>query len=329
MATTAAPETDEHAETQSLPTVTPFISANAPPSNAWRQSITLTAKRTKDSIAHVSSIRVPNIEKYSTSVHGLGETPYIAVGCASDSNNLFIVENLSPPKLNAGETPQTTGLKTRSAFSVPDPIFKLSFSGNLLLTAGPNARLQLFKIDLAEIGNRGKGLEHAFDCKLNSGKLSDVKVAPPGTRVASVRVHDAELMHVSHGAVSPKFLALEGRKVFMWDIEGQKVVASEMISFDQLMCASWSPHQPYGSLMAVSGVDHHLSVLDARLMGMDTDKSVVWKVERAHGGKSHAAITAVKFNPFIPHWLASAGEDSVVRLWDLRYLKNPAAKIEG
>ncbi|KAJ3231068.1 hypothetical protein HDU81_004058 [Chytriomyces hyalinus] len=329
MATTAAPETDEHGETQSLPTVTPFIAANAPPSNAWRQSITLTAKRTKDSIIHVSSIRVPNIEKYSTSVHGLGETPYIAVGCASESNNLFIVENLSAPKLNSSETPETTGLKTRSAFSVPDPIYKLSFSGNLLLTAGPNARLQLFKIDLAEIGNRGKGLEHAFDCKLNSGKLSDVKVAPPGTRVASVRVHDAELMPVSRGTPSPKFLALEGRKVFIWDIEGQKVVASEMTSFDQLMCASWSPHQPYGSLMAVSGVDHHLSVLDARLMGMDTDKSVVWKVERAHGGKSHAAITAVKFNPFIPHWLASAGEDSVVRLWDLRYLKNPAAKIEG
>ncbi|KAJ3021921.1 UNVERIFIED_CONTAM: hypothetical protein HDU68_009406 [Siphonaria sp. JEL0065] len=95
------------------------------------------------------------------------------------------------------------------------------------------------------------------------------------------------------------------------------------------MSAAWSPHLPFGSLIATSGVDHHLSVLDARLMGTDSEKSVVWKVERAHGGHHHPAITSVKFNPFIPHWLASAGEDSIVRVWDLRYLKNPAAKIEG
>ncbi|KAI8614384.1 hypothetical protein BC830DRAFT_1127577 [Chytriomyces sp. MP71] len=304
--------------------------ANAPPpSSVWRESIALTSKRNKENIVTTASIRVPNIEKYATSVQAFAETPYLAVGCASETNNLFIVENLSPATIDPFETPENTGLKTRSAFSVPDPIFKMSFSGDRLVTAGPNSRLQLFKIDLKEIGTRGKGLEHLFDCKLNSGKLSDVKVAPPGTRVASVRIHEVEFMPCPKDALSPRFLALEGRKLFVWDITASKVVASEMVSFDQLMSASWSPHQPYGSLIAASGVDHHLSVLDARLMGMDTEKGVIWKVERAHGGRFHPSITSVKFNPFVPFWLASTGEDSIVRVWDLRYLKNPAGKVEG
>ncbi|ORY38759.1 WD40 repeat-like protein [Rhizoclosmatium globosum] len=307
-----------------------FSSANPPPSNSWRQCITLTSKRYKENIYETASVKVPNLEKYTTSVQTLGETPYIAVGCASEENNLFIIENLAPPVLNQFEpAPEGSGLKTRSAFTAPDAIFKMTFSGDRLLTAGSNSRLQMFKIDLNEIGTRGKGLEHLFECKLNSGKLDDVKVAPPGTRVASVRVHDVDFMPCEAGMPSPKFVAAVGRRLFLWDIEAQKVSASEMVSYDQVMSASWSPHLPYGSLLATSGVDHHISVLDARLMGNDSDKSVVWKVERAHGGHNHPSITAVEFNPFVPYWLASAGEDSIVRVWDLRYLKNPTAKIEG
>ncbi|KAI9336347.1 hypothetical protein BDR26DRAFT_897094 [Obelidium mucronatum] len=205
----------------------------------------------------------------------------------------------------------------------------MSFSGDRLITAGSSSRLQMFKVDFSEIGTRGKGLEHLFECKLNSGKLSDVNVAPPGTRVASVRVHDVDFMPCDSGSAPSKFLAVEGRRLYLWDIDMQRVTASEMVSYDQVISASWSPHLPYGSLIAASGVDHHLSVIDARLMGSDSEKSVVWRVERAHGGHHHPAITSVKFNPFIPFWLASCGEDSIVRVWDLRYLKNPTAKIEG
>ncbi|KAJ3066967.1 hypothetical protein HDU98_009785 [Podochytrium sp. JEL0797] len=258
------------------------------------------------------------------------ESPFLAVGCASQTNNLFIVENTCPQILDQFDSPsETSGLKIRSAFSVPDAIFKMSFSGDRLLTSGSGSRVQLFKIHLNELGTRGKGLEHLSECKLGSGKLSDINVAPPGTRVASVRVHDVDFMPSPKSTPSPKFIAAVGRKLFLWDIEHNKSVASEMVSYDQVTTCKWSPHPPFGSLIATAGVDHHLSVLDARLMGMDTEKSIVWKVERAHGGHNHPAITSVEFNPFIPYWLASAGEDSVVRVWDLRYLKNPAVKIEG
>ncbi|KAJ3021922.1 UNVERIFIED_CONTAM: hypothetical protein HDU68_009407 [Siphonaria sp. JEL0065] len=158
------------------------------------------------------------------------ETPFVAVGCASEANNLFIVENLRPPVLDQFEAaPEGPGLKVKSAFSVPDAVYKMSFSGDRLLTAGSCSRLQMFRIDLSEIGTRGKGLEHLFECKLNSGNLSDVKVAPPGTRVASVRVHDVDFMPCTPGSVSSKFLAAEGRRLYLWDIENQRVTASEMV----------------------------------------------------------------------------------------------------
>ncbi|KAJ3332835.1 hypothetical protein HDU76_012899 [Blyttiomyces sp. JEL0837] len=157
-----------------------------------------------------------------------------------------------------------------------------------------------------------------------------MKPAPPGTHSTSLRVNKVAFAPTKERWANPEsFLALEGRRIFIWDMAAEKVVACETTSFDQLMSASWSPHPPYASLIATAGVDHHVSVLDARLMGMDTERAVIWKVERAHGGHFHPSIGAVEFSPFVPYWLASAGEDSVVRIWDLRYTKDPAGRIEG
>jgi hypothetical protein len=48
------------------------------------------------------------------------------------------------------------------------------------------------------------------------------------------------------------------------------------VSMDTVLRASFSPHgMEDSSLIAVAGVDHHLSVLDSRLIGADGGKSVV------------------------------------------------------
>ncbi len=66
---------------------------------------------------------------------------------------------------------------------------------------------------------------------------------------------------------------------------------------------------------------------DTRLAGLsDAPKGgVIWKVDQAHQGSIHS----VQFNPFIPYWLASAGEDGVAKVWDLRFLKYPVARVDG
>lgn len=67
-------------------------------------------------------------------------------------------------------------------------------------------------------------------------------------------------------------------------------------------------------------------------------KSSIWSVKDTHMG----GITDVAFNTFIPYWIASSGllshlnifdfslgEDGVVKMWDIRFLKGNAARIDA
>jgi WD40 repeat protein len=64
--------------------------------------------------------------------------------------------------------------------------------------------------------------------------------------------------------------------------------------------------------MAVSSMNGMISVLDTRISSK-TQKGVVYKVAVAHSG----AVSCARFSPFVPYWLASAGQDGAVKLWDL------------
>ncbi|KAI9356494.1 hypothetical protein DFJ73DRAFT_822797 [Zopfochytrium polystomum] len=304
-----------------------------PPSSDWRRNAS------GDTPLNMATTTVPTKEKWTTSMATINNTSLLAVGCASSSNNLFIFENTADPvRWNPdSHTPsgaQVDFLKVRSAFTAPDPIYSLSVADDLLITAGPSSAVQLFRIDLTEIGKKGKGLEHLGACRVSDLSLESVKVAPPGTRSSSVRVHKVAFAPSSQptdqGKSSRRFLSLHNRQLHVCDSATMSVVLSETVSFDQLTAAAWSPHHPSNALIAVGGVDHHLSVVDTRLMGLNgSEKAAVWKAERAHGGQNHPAITSVQFSPFVPYWLASAAEDAVIKIWDLRYLKFPAGRIEG
>jgi WD40 repeat protein len=67
--------------------------------------------------------------------------------------------------------------------------------------------------------------------------------------------------------------------------------------------ATYSPHEPFGSLLATGGLDGKLGITDMRLFG--EKGSMPWSVEKAHDG----VITDVSFNQFVPYWIATAGGD--------------------
>jgi WD40 repeat protein len=86
------------------------------------------------------------------------------------------------------------------------------------------------------------------------------------------------------------------------------------LGLDTLYNASYSPHS--SNLICTGGTDKNLSILDARILGKNS-KSIVMSYSEAHD----SAITDSKFNEFIPYWMASAGEDGVVKVFIYRHLK--------
>jgi WD40 repeat protein len=128
----------------------------------------------------------------------------------------------------------------------------------------------------------------------------------PGTYIASARIGNVGF---SPGA-GKSFMATQGKRMFIWDIEGSKSVMDQEITGGIITHASWAPFDK--NLLAVSCMTGTISVLDTRISSK-TRTGVVYKVADAHS----SAVSCAKFSPFIPYWLASAGQDGVVKLWDL------------
>ncbi|KAJ2874027.1 hypothetical protein FB639_004148, partial [Coemansia asiatica] len=113
----------------------------------------------------------------------------------------------------------------------------------------------------------------------------------------------------------------------------QHALRIEKISNQPLTRATWSPQAP-ASLVAAGGTDGVISILDLRRRG----KAVAWRTaspdtavygawlgsEDIAGG---GAINDVAWSPYMPYWLATAGEGGCVSLWDLRYAASDGAAV--
>ncbi|KAJ3218108.1 hypothetical protein HK099_005196 [Clydaea vesicula] len=290
------------------------------PNDNWRKGcLPLTFKRQQKSVMHYSNLEIPDNQKNTTCIAALNAVPFLVVGSAAKSNNLFIIENLK-------KEPNQSQLMLKSAFTAPHSIYHMSLSGDKLATAGPQGCVQLFQIDSNEINQKGKGLDHLLECPLGESHLEHLQISPPGTHIKQVRIQHIEFSpnNFNDSTSSDSFLALQSKRLFIWDLEASKVVVDEFISNDMLTSATWSTFDP---LIAATSNDKNLYVLDARLLGKSQSNKtgLVWKVDEAHLG----SVTCAKFNPFIPYWLATSGESGDVKIWDLRFLRHPAARIDG
>ncbi|KAI8889334.1 WD40 repeat-like protein [Backusella circina FSU 941] len=166
--------------------------------------------------------------------------------------------------------------------------------------------------------------------KFNSVKMMDMINIPLSNYLLleNIRIQYTDTKGTIHSetpTVPSRFLSLTANKIAIWDALQEKAPLSYIkVSENPLNCASWSPNQPR-SLIVCGGVDKELKIIDTRT-AIGDDKGVAWSTKNAHD----RPIRDTKFNPFLPYWLASAGEDAIVNIWDVRGTHHaPVAKIDG
>ncbi|KAJ3017626.1 hypothetical protein HKX48_003450 [Thoreauomyces humboldtii] len=304
---------------------------NERPSDSWRQTLNPRGKKgQRTTLVDTSIATIQDGAKWATSMAVVEDTPFVVVGSASRSNNLFIIETI-PETADDEDSEASQLIKVRSTFTAPNPIHTLSVSGSHLLTGGAGGCVQVFDMDHDELDQKGRGMAHVTEMALVAARAR-APISPPQKMAGSLRIQCLEfaprtLASPSDDAsVAPQtapatlFLATIGKTLSLCDFQTLKVTSTTAIGSDALQTATWSPHVDT-RMIATGGVDRSINVLDARLLGDPT--TIVWKVPDAHGG----AVTDVRFNPFVPYWLASTGDDRVVKMWDVRYLSHPVARI--
>eukprot|EP00842_Homolaphlyctis_polyrhiza_P005641 jgi/Hompol1/6078/HPOL_002210-RA len=313
-------------------------------SDAWRKTYVLTAKRRHTPLLDSCHTTVTDASKWSTSLSVIDGTPFFAVGSGAKTNNFFVLENTAINKLAASDSysPPKDAIIVKSAFSLPCPIFHMSIQGDMLVTAGPDGLAQIYKVEVADLGQKGKGFTHVHECLIGFAKVKAQLISPPGSIIQSVRLTHVELEPTSSITTSSstasstirKLLAVQAKRVYLYDLPTDRILGVEQPNSDNLHTATFSPHSSAANIVATGGLDMSLSLLDSRLMSATSAKghlasmpsqSTVWSCKNAH----EDAVVDIKFNTFVPYWIATSGADGVVKVWDIRYNAGPAARIDG
>ncbi|TPX32922.1 hypothetical protein SmJEL517_g04101 [Synchytrium microbalum] len=278
------------------------------PSELWRRT-------TKVKSAIRCHTALNDAAKWSTRIQAA--SPYVVVSSGAKSKNLYVIEHQARSKFDPDDSnDQEPSLNVRSVFTIPHPIYGMCIHQNKLVLGGPDGVAQLFEINSSELASKGKGLTHLSELSIGeTTTLEAVPVSAPGQWTRSIQLRSIQLCPTDPN----RLLATQGRSVKVLQIASGATESFD-IGSDLLNVASFSPHN--GSVFSAAGADRNIYTIDVRL---EKPKNAVWTVQKAHS----RAVTDLQFSPFIPYWLASSSDDGVVKVWDLRYGKQPAARVDG
>ncbi|RCH83393.1 hypothetical protein CU098_004740, partial [Rhizopus stolonifer] len=246
-------------------------------------------------------------EDYLTCMSISQENGIIAMGSGNKAGNLYFVQDSSAIK-----DVELGSMRFKPVYkqSLGMPIHSLDWSENRILVGSRQGIVKLCTVNIQE-GSSFQGFNLVGQYVNSPSEI--VHYAPSYTINTQVKA-------VEFCPVQDQFLSTTINQLAIWDTTQESAPIHRYSSLHQapLNCASWSPHQ---SLIVCGGYDRKLVIIDTR-----TSDGVAWSVDKAHD----RPIQDAKFNPFIPYWLASAGEDSVVNIWDIRATQHsPVAKVDG
>jgi hypothetical protein len=196
----------------------------------------------------------------------------------------------------------------------------------VMMVFSPACRYRCPMLGNAGSSFRGGGLsdnflEQTYEHK-HLKELEREPQPPPGQWGLSTRIQKVALNPVSKAA----FLSLENSTVHLWSLEQPAgPLHSEKASSGVMFGAAWNPHS--GTEFVVGGLRRNLKLYDVRLLGQAPSaqrSAVVWKVNDAHDD----AIRDIAWSPLMPFWVASAGDDGCVQVFDIRMDNKPHKTLQ-
>ncbi|KAL9538365.1 hypothetical protein MBANPS3_010988 [Mucor bainieri] len=260
-------------------------------------------------------------ENYLTCI-AISEDGIIAMGSGNKDGSLYFVRDMSAVK----DVDSGSRFKPLHKEVLGAPIHSIDWSGHHLLVGTNQGMTKLFSVVFESDQIQDFSLIGQYD-----NPPSEIPIYSP-SYIANSHIKSAEFSpsYSSKGMeasvhTSSQFLTTTVNQLSVWDALEQKAPISRIYATEApLNCASWSPNDAQ-SLIVFGGYDQKLLIVDTRI-STNSHNGVVWSADNAHD----RPIRDAKFNPFIPYWVASAGEDSVVNIWDIRAShKAPVAKIDG
>ncbi|KAJ9055808.1 hypothetical protein DSO57_1039399 [Entomophthora muscae] len=242
----------------------------------------------------------------------------LAVSAGSKRNNLFLASD------------DGAELMWRSTFTTPSPIYSIAWTGLYMLAGHWDGVLSLLKPPMEFLADpeHPEGKETRLLIKTQykhpHGQREAKFQAKPGSHIFSSRVHGVEFVPGPYGypkaPAASRFYSLCGKGVYLWDVMNSKApVRMEELGNDTVSCGAWSPH--YSSnpqVMAAGDVQGNLRVLDFRAGDLSA-----WSATQKEG------FGTVRWSPFVPYWVATAGDSGTASVWDLRYSKAPMVELTG
>ncbi|RKP39696.1 WD40-repeat-containing domain protein, partial [Dimargaris cristalligena] len=280
--------------------------------NDWRTSF-LTGDYASQSELKSAQLTLPDKAQFATCMAPSQTAPLLAVGSGGPGPNLFVLKAHTASLESDDESLPTMELRAQT--SSRHPIHSISFSDRQIITGNDRGINMLYTVDTEAVmgagtgghSEAGSGLKAAATFRNKLSRAPEVPV--PGKYISSRRVLHTDFEPVSgqQGAGSSntsglRFLSAVGHLVHVWDVNDSKAPIRD------------------DRLIATGSIDKSISILDIRKRG----KPVVWKTRNGH----QAPINDIQWSPFVPYWLASAGDDCNTNIWDLRYLSGPAYTIQ-
>ena len=119
------------------------------------------------------------------------------------------------------------------------------------------------------------------------------------------------------------FISLRNRHFYIWDVTRTDApLLRQQGSNAPLTSVCWNPHDP--DIVALGTVDRTIKVVDTRILQENAAGSVAWTSKMAH----ETAVKCIAWNPLVPHWLATGGEDGIIKIWDHRQTRGALLSLQ-